>query len=154
MSSCIPSFLSPGAVILDLRAATKPSLLHALSERASQPSGLPAETIFAELSKRESLGSTGMGDGIAIPHATYARLHRTFGLAARVKPAVDFDAIDGKPVDLVFLLLTPASSEKTHLNALAAISRRLRNRDVTEKLRAIAGPDGFYRLLIGEGAAA
>jgi nitrogen PTS system EIIA component len=150
MASCISDFLLPSAVILDLRAATKQSLLHALSEQASGFTKLPAETIFAELNKRESLGSTGMGDGIALPHATYAGLNQTFGLVARMKPPVDFEAIDGKPVDLVFLLLTPMSAEKTHLNALAAVSRRLRNREVTEKLRTITDAAAFYTLLAGE----
>jgi PTS system nitrogen regulatory IIA component len=150
MASCIFDFLSPSAVILDLRVPTKQSLLHALSEEASRFAKLTPEAIFAELNRRESLGSTGMGDGIAIPHATYTGLSKTFGLVARAKPAVDFDAIDGKPVDLVFLLLTPASGEKTHLNALAAISRRLRTREVTEKLRTAADAAAFYNVLIGE----
>jgi nitrogen PTS system EIIA component len=150
MASCIVDFLSPRAVILDLRATTKQSLLHALSEQASGFTKLSPETIFAELNKRESLGSTGMGDGVAIPHATYTGLSQTFGLVARLKPAVDFEAIDGKPVDLVFLLLTPAAAEKTHLNALAAISRRLRNREVTEKLRTTTDATAFYNLIVGE----
>jgi len=150
MASSIINFLSPNAVILDLRAANKQSLLHALSEQASASTKLPAETIFAELSKRENLGSTGMGEGVAIPHATYSGLSTTFGLVARVKPPVDFEAIDGKPVDLVFLLLTPASGEKTHLNALAAISRRLRNREITEKLRTSADAAAFYNLMVDE----
>jgi nitrogen PTS system EIIA component len=150
MASSIVDFLSPNAVVLDLRAANKQSLLHALSEQASASTRLPSETIFAELNKRESLGSTGMGDGVAIPHATYSGLSQTFGLVARVKPPVDFEAIDGKPVDLVFLLMTPASGEKTHLNALAALSRRLRNRDVTGKLRTSADAVAFYNLMIDE----
>jgi PTS system nitrogen regulatory IIA component len=150
MASAIVSFLSPRAVVLDIRATSKLALLHALSQHASEFTGFPAEAILAEINKRESLGSTGMGDGVALPHAKYEGLGQTFGLAARVKPAVDFDAIDGKPVDLVFLLLTPAASEKTHLNALAAISRRLRNREVREKLRAARDPEAFYGLLISD----
>ena len=110
MSIGISSFLSPSAVVLDLRATDKTSLLHELSRRAVGIARLPRETVFAELDKRERLGSTGIGDGIAIPHAKYAGLTETIGLVARLKPALDFDAVDGRPVDLVFLLLAPASS--------------------------------------------
>ncbi|HVX34721.1 MAG TPA: PTS sugar transporter subunit IIA [Hyphomicrobium sp.] len=149
MASCIIDFLSPRAVMLDVRVPTKLALLRTLSERASAATGLPAETIFAELNKRESLGSTGMGDGIALPHAAYADLKQTFGLVARLKPPVEFEAIDSKPVDLAFLLLTPAGAEKTHLNALAAVSRRLRNRDVAEKLRMVNNENAFYDVLRG-----
>lgn len=149
MTSCIIDFLSPRAVMLDVRAPTKLALLHILSDRASTATGLPAATIFSELNKRESLGSTGMGGGIALPHAAYADLKQTFGLVARLKPPVEFEAIDGKPVDLAFLLLTPAAGEKTHLNALAAVSRRLRNRDVVERLRTASDEGAFYDALRG-----
>lgn len=149
MASCIVSFLMPRAVMLDIRASSKLALLHTLSERASEFTGLPPETIFTELNKRESLGSTGMGGGVAIPHAAYPGLKQTFGLAARIRPAIDFEAIDDKPVDLVFLLLTPASAEKAHLNALAAVSRRLRTREVAEKLRTAPDAAAFYDLLRG-----
>jgi PTS system nitrogen regulatory IIA component len=147
MASGISSFLSPCEVLLDIRAASKVSLLHELSERSADLTGLSPEYIFAELSKRENLGSTGMGDGVAIPHATYAGLKEPFGIAARIKPAIDFESIDSKPVDLVFLLLTPALSEKTHLNALAAVSRKLRNGDVTARLRAAVDRETFYGAL-------
>lgn len=147
MASGITSFLSPSEVLLDIRAASKLSLLRELAERGAELTGLYPELIFAELSKRENLGSTGLGDGVAIPHATYTGLEEPFGIAARVKPAIDFESIDGKPVDLVFLLLTPASAEKTHLNALAAVSRKLRNRDVTMRLRAAVDRETFYGAL-------
>ena len=150
MSIGISSFLSPSAVVLDLRATDKTSLLHELSRRAAGIARLPTETVFAELDKRERLGSTGIGDGIAIPHAKYAGLTETIGLVARLKPALEFDAVDGRPVDLVFLLLAPASSDKMHLNALAAVSRRLRNRDVIAKLRASPDAASFYSLLTSE----
>src|SRR5271168_3890040 len=150
MAIGISSFLTPRAVILDLRATDKTSLLHELSRRAAEIARLPAETVFAELDKRERLGSTGIGDGIAIPHAKYLGLSETIGLVARLKPALDFDAVDGRPVDLVFLLLAPASSDKMHLNALAAVSRRLRNREVIAKLRASPDAASFYLLLTSE----
>jgi PTS system nitrogen regulatory IIA component len=150
MSIGISSFLSPSAVVLDLRTTDKTSLLHELSRRAAEIARLPAETIFAELDKRERLGSTGIGDGIAIPHAKYLGLTETIGLATRLKPALDFDAVDGRPVDLVFLLLAPASSDKMHLNALAAVSRRLRNREAIAKLRASPDAASFYSMLTSE----
>ena len=105
---------------------------------------MTTDVIVAELMKREQLGSTGMGGGVAIPHARYIGLKSRFGLVARLKPAVDFDAIDGMPVDLVFVLLVPSVAEGDHLNMLAAVSRRMRSREVTQKLRSIQDPDTFY----------
>jgi PTS system nitrogen regulatory IIA component len=145
MTISISNFLSPNDVFLDLRAPDKTTLLQDLAQRAAKSAGLAPETIFAELQKREQLGSTGMGGGVAIPHARYQELKKPFGIFARFKPAVDFEAIDNKPVDLVFLLLVPAAAEGEHLNMLAAVSRRMRSREVTDKLRSIRDVKVFYR---------
>lgn len=150
MTTKISSFLSPADVFLDVRAPNKISLLHELAARASPSTGLTSDVIVAELMKREQLGSTGMGGGVAIPHARYIGLKKPFGLVARLKPAVDFDAIDNLPVDLVFVLLVPAAAEGDHLNLLAAVSRRMRSREVTQKLRSLQDPDIFYRLITAE----
>jgi len=150
MSISISSFLSPSDVFLDVREPDKNSVLRDLARRAAPSVGLSSDAILAELLKREQLGSTGMGGGVAIPHARYAGLKKPFGLVARLKPAVDFEAIDGMPVDLVFVLLVPSAAEGDHLNVLAAVSRRMRSREVTQKLRFIQDKDIFYKLLTAE----
>ncbi len=150
MTTTISSFLSPSDVLLDVRAPDKLSLLRDLARRAEPSAGLSGDDIVTELMKREQLGSTGMGGGVAIPHARYLGLKKPFGLVARLKPAVDFEAIDNLPVDLVFVLLVPAAAEGDHLNMLAAVSRRMRSREVTQKLRVIQDPDVFYRLITAE----
>lgn len=150
MTTKISSFLAPNDVLLDIRAPDKISLLHDLATRASLSAGLPSDVILTELLKREQLGSTGMGGGVAIPHARYIGLKKPFGLVARLKPAVDFDAIDNHPVDLVFLLLVPSAADGDHLNMLAAVSRRMRSREITQKLRSLQDPEIFYRLITAE----
>jgi len=150
MTINISSFLSPNDVFLDVRAPDKLSLLRDLARRAAPSTDLSSDVIVTELMKREQLGSTGMGGGVAIPHARYIGLKKAFGLVARLKPAVDFEAIDNLPVDLVFVLLVPAAAEGDHLNVLAAVSRRMRSREVTQKLRVIQDPNIFYRLITAE----
>src|SRR5690349_3512528 len=148
MPTSISSFLSPSDVFLDVGEPDKISLLSDLARRAAPSVGLSSDVIVTELMKRERLGSTGMGSGVAIPHARYIGLKKPFGLVARLKPPVDFEAIDNMPVDLVFLLLVPAAAEGDHLNMLAAVSRRMRSREVTQKLRSLKDKDIFYKLLI------
>jgi len=150
MTTSISSFLSPSDVLLDVRSPDKLLLLRDLARHAAPSTGLSSDVIVTELMKREQLGSTGMGGGVAIPHARYPGLKKPFGLVARLKPAVDFEAIDNLPVDLVFVLLVPAAAEGDHLNILAAVSRRMRSREVTQKLRVIQDPNIFYRLIAAE----
>jgi PTS system nitrogen regulatory IIA component len=94
--------------------------------------------------KREELGSTGVGGGVAIPHARLPELHQVFGLSARLKKPIDFDAIDQRPVDIVFLLLTPAAEQGDHLNALAAVARKLREPERLKELRASENDAALY----------
>lgn len=143
----INSFLLPGNVLVDVRTSDKVALLHELSQKAAAGTRIPAETIFNELSKREELGSTGIGEGVAIPHARLPGITKPFALAARLKPPINFDSIDSRPVDLVFLLLVPITSNKDHLNALATMSRKLRDRAIVEQLRASLDADTFYEAL-------
>ncbi len=107
----IKDFLAPANVIVDMRATDKEQLLRELSQRAAAALGLDAGPVTAEILKREELGSTGMGEGIAIPHARIPNLEKPFGILARLKKVIDFAAIDEKPVDLVFLLLLPDAAE-------------------------------------------
>jgi len=145
----IKEFLSRDDVLVELRASDKDALLRDLAERAAALAGIDAETVATEIDKREQLGSTGMGGGIAIPHARLAGVAKPVGVLAKLRRAIDFAAIDGKPVDLVFLLLLPAASQGEQLTALAAVARRLRDPMTAESLRRAADPAEVYRLIAG-----
>jgi nitrogen PTS system EIIA component len=136
----VKDFLAPADALIELRAADKAELLHALSRRAAASLQLDGDHVAHCLVQREELGSTGMGGGIAIPHARIDDVARPFGIVARLRKAIDFDAIDGQPVDLVFLLLLPKSPGGDQLNALASVARRLRDPDAVLALRR--APDG------------
>ena len=148
----IKSFLSPANVLLDVSASDKARLLQMLSERAASALNLPADRIFHHLAAREELGSTGTGAGIAIPHARVEGVKKPFGILARLKKPMDFSSIDGKPVDLVFLLLLPTTSAGEQLNALASVARRLRNPERLRGLRdAIHCSDLFHAFIAESG---
>jgi nitrogen PTS system EIIA component len=135
----IKAFLSPTDTFVDVRASDNTHLLQELSRRAAATLNLAAEQISAEILKREELGSTGTGGGVAIPHARIQGLNESFGILARLKKPIDFDAIDSKPVDLVFLLLLPASPVSEQLNALASVARKLRDPASLHSLRSADG---------------
>jgi PTS system nitrogen regulatory IIA component len=141
----IKDFLSPSDVVTDLRASNKTSVLQELARRAAAVLKMPADIISAELLKREQLGSTGMGDGIAIPHARVMGVKSQFGMLARLKEPVDFEAVDGQPVDLVFLLLGPASPQGEQLNVLACVARKLRDPATVQELRSAKDSQALYR---------
>ncbi len=143
----ITDLLAPEAVIPHMKAQSKKQLLQDLSQRMAQLSGLPERRIAETLIERERLGSTGMGQGIAIPHGRLAGLDRIVGLFARLESPIEYEAVDGQPVDLVFLLLAPENAGADHLKALARVSRLLRNQAVCEKLRAATKPEVMYALL-------
>jgi PTS system nitrogen regulatory IIA component len=132
----ISDFLAPADVVIDMRATDKDQLLRELSQRAAESLGLDAGLVTAEILKREQLGSTGMGEGMAIPHARIPKLDKPFGILVRLKKAIDFAAIDEKPVDLVFLLLLPSATEGDQLNALASVARMLRSPVTSSAIRA------------------
>jgi PTS system nitrogen regulatory IIA component len=146
--------LTPGAVIARLHATSKKQLLQELSKAAADVFGGEAREIFDILIERERLGSTGVGSGLAIPHGKLDRLDRLHGMFVRLDKPVDFDAIDDRPVDLVFLLLAPEGAGADHLKALARISRIMRDADLCNKLRGSDSPDAIYALLIEAGVAA
>ena len=149
----IATLLSPDRVVLGLRVAGKAALLAELARRIAPAAGLEPAEIATALAAREQLGSTGLGRGFALPHARLAGLSGFVGLFARLAAPVAFEAVDGAPVDLVFLLLTPADAGGGHLAALAAISRRLREEPVAAGLRAASSPQDAYRLLAQPGPA-
>lgn len=147
----IEQLLRPDSVIAHLRATSKKQALQDLAKRAAEITGLHERAIFDVLLERERLGSTGVGNGIAIPHGKIAGLDRLYGLFARADQSIDFDAIDEQPVDLIFLLLAPEGAGADHLKALARISRLLREGHAVDKLRASRDAAAIYAVLT-EGA--
>jgi len=143
----LDKFLTQDAVIPALRVNGKKQALQELSERAAAASGLPAREIFDAILQRERLGPTGVGDGIAIPHGKLAHCERICGVFARLERAIDFEALDGLPVDLIFLLIAPETAGADHLKALAAIARALRNPGIAAQLRGARDAATIYSLL-------
>ena len=143
----ITDLISPNAVIPNLRATSKKQALQDLARRAAEIVGLHERAIFDVLLERERLGTTGVGNGIAIPHGKLASLDKLYGLFARLEKPIHFESIDEQPVDLIFLLLAPESAGADHLKALARVSRLLRDKGVCEKLRGTDNADALYALL-------
>jgi PTS system nitrogen regulatory IIA component len=143
----IGDFLSPNDAIPDIRARDKTLLLKELCARAAAALKLDAGSIAGEIFKREELGSTGVGSGVAIPHARVQGLKTPFGILARLQRPMDFNAIDGKPVDIVFLLLLPAAPAGEQLNALASVARRLRDPDAVRALRGASNRAALHRAM-------
>jgi len=146
----IANFLSADDVVPEFAASDKQKLLLELSRRAGAKLGISADRIFAELNKREQLGSTGMGDGVAIPHARYHEINKPFGMFVHLKKPIAFDAVDGKPVDIVFLLLLPDASAGEQLGALASIARKLRDSTKAAALRSARDGAVIYQALTAE----
>jgi len=143
----LSDLLSADSILGTLSATNRKQALQVMSEAAAAKLGLDSRIIFDAVMERERLGSTGVGDGVAIPHARLEGLDHVFGLFARLKHPIDFDAIDGRPVDLIFLLLAPATSSAEHLKALARISRVFRREDFRSHLRATDSRDGMFAIL-------
>lgn len=131
----IEDFLSPSEVMLDVRAPDKVRLLRELARHAADKLGVASDAVTAALLKREELGSTGTGGGIAIPHARLDGVKKPFGMLVRLARAIDFDAIDGRPVDIVCLLLLPTHAQGEQLNALACAARALRDPETVREVR-------------------
>jgi PTS system nitrogen regulatory IIA component len=140
----IKDFLSPTDTHVDVRASDKSRLLQELARRAASSLNLPAEQIPGEILKREELGSTGTGGGVAIPHARIQGLNRSFGILVRLSKPIDFEAIDGRPVDLVFLLLLPANPVGEALKALASVARKFRDPASLRDLRSASDAASLY----------
>jgi PTS system nitrogen regulatory IIA component len=143
----LTDFLTPETVLAHVVAANKKVLFQQLGQVAASEHGLDAKAVFDRLTEREKLGSTGFGGGIAIPHAKLEGLDCVVGVFAQLAQPIDFVAVDDLPVDLVFLLLSPTGAGAEHLKALAAVSRRLRDRAFTAKLRGAASTDALLALL-------
>jgi PTS system nitrogen regulatory IIA component len=145
----LSQFLDFEAVRADLAVNNKRQLLNQLAQVAGQRLSLDPALIADSIAERERLGSTGFGGGVAIPHGKLAGLDRIYALVARLSTPVDYKAIDGGKVDLVFLLLSPPDAGAEHLKALAAVSRIVRNAGIVEKLRGARSRDALAAVLLG-----
>jgi nitrogen PTS system EIIA component len=139
--------VAPQAIIPALKVNNKKQALQEIAARAAELTGRPEREILDVLMQRERLGSTAIGNGIAIPHGKLPKLPRLFGLFARLDRPIDFEALDGQPVDLIFLLLAPENAGADHLKALARIARLLRDADVTRLLRDSSDREALYAVL-------
>lgn len=140
-------FLDPQAVLPALRVSGKKQVLQELASHAATLTAMPESAIFEALLQRERLGSTGIGEGIAIPHGKLAGLDRIFGLVARLEKPIDFEALDGQPVDVLFLLLAPEGAGADHLKALARVARVLREPGLIERVRATRDATALYAIM-------
>ncbi|KFG68074.1 PTS IIA-like nitrogen regulatory protein PtsN [Microvirga sp. BSC39] len=140
-------FLDPQAVLPALRVSGKKQALQELASQAARLTGLSETAIYESLLQRERLGSTGIGEGIAIPHGKLPGLTRIFGLVARLDKPVNFEALDSQPVDVMFLLLAPEGAGADHLKALARVARVLREPGLIERVRATRDPEALYAIM-------
>ena len=145
----LADFLDFDAIKTSVPGGNKRSLLQQLTNLAAGRVGLDAGAILASVVEREQLGSTGFGQGVAIPHGKIDGLKQIYGLFARLAEPLDYKAIDGRPVDLVFMLLSPPDSGAEHLKALASISRVTRNSATLEKMRGARSRDALVAVLMG-----
>ncbi len=145
----LTDLLIPEAVLADVPVAGKKKLFTHLGQAAHDAWGLDARMVTDRIAERERLGTTGFGSGVAIPHGRIDGIDRVRGLFVRLSQPVDFDAIDDAPVDLVFMLMSPADAGADHLKALARVSRAMRDRGFADKLRGAGSGDALYALLAG-----
>lgn len=143
----ISELVSPTTVAVRSGVSTKRQLMNLLAELAAPTLGAPEKVLFDSLMEREALGSTGLSGGAAVPHARSSAISKVAGVFVRLEQPLEFDALDDRPVDLVFALFAPADSGAEHLRALAAVSRLLRRAEVREQLRRAKTPDALYALL-------
>jgi len=143
----LTDLVAPSAIVPALKVNNKKQVLQELSARAAELTGQSERAIFEILLQREKLGSTAVGNGVAIPHGKLSKLGRLFGLFARLERPIDFEALDGQPVDLVFLLLAPEAAGADHLKALARVARLLRDPEIARKLRESRDTDALYAVL-------
>lgn len=143
----LAELIAPSNIIFGVRASNKEQLLRELAARAATLLHLEPIVIFEALQAREQLGSTGLGDGFALPHARIEGLEKFFGMFVRLNRPLPFDSVDDKPVDLVFLLLIPMTAQSEHLAALATICRHMRDKEFATKLRKAASASALCALL-------
>ena len=150
----LTDLVAPNAIIPALKVNGKKQAIQELSARAAKLTGQSERVIFETLMQREKLGSTGVGNGIAIPHGKLPKLEKLTGFFARLDRPIDFESLDGQPVDLIFLLLAPEGAGADHLKALARVARLLREADVVAKLRETRDAEALYAVLAMPSASA
>ena len=143
----LTDLVAPAAIIPALKVNGKKQALQELSARAAELTGQNEKAIFEILLQREKLGSTGVGNGVEIPHGKLPKLGRLFGLFARLERPIDFESLDSQPVDLIFLLLAPEAAGADHLKALARVARLLRDPEIARKLRDSRDADALFAVL-------
>ncbi len=143
----LTDLVAPAAIVPALKVNNKKQAIQELAARAAKLTGQNERTILEILLQREKLGSTAVGNGVAIPHGKLPKLTSVFGLFARLERAIDFEALDGQPVDLLFLLLAPEAAGADHLKALARVARLLRDPEIARKLRESRDADAIYAVL-------
>jgi PTS system nitrogen regulatory IIA component len=144
----LSELVAPQAVIASLKVGSKKQALQELAAKASDITGRPEREIFDVLMQREKLGSTALGAGIAIPHGKLPKLDRIYGVFARLERPIDFEALDGQPVDLVFVLLAPESAGADHLKALSRIARLLRDPQLANQLRDASDAEAIHTAIV------
>ena len=145
----LADFVDFEAIKTSLPGGNKRSLLQQLAALAGHRLGMDLAEILASLTEREQLGTTGFGQGVAIPHGKVEGLTKIYGFFARLSEPIDYKAIDNRPVDIVFLLLSPPNAGADHLKALAAISRATRQHSTLDKIRGARSRDALAAVLIG-----
>ncbi len=145
----LSEIFAPNAVLTGLEAKSKSHVLRALAEAAARDNGLDQQQVFEALHERERLGSTAIGDGVAIPHAKIPGVDRPIGWIACLKEEIPFDAIDDKPVDLVVMLLAPENAGADHLRVLAQLSRIARDHHRCATLRGCSSAKALWEALTG-----
>lgn len=143
----LSDLIDVSAIMPNLKANSKKQLLQLMAERAAAVTGLPEREVFDTILQRERLGSTGVGNGIAIPHGKLPGVDKIVGVFARLENPVDFESLDDQPVDLVFLLLAPEGAGADHLKALSRIARVLRDGDTVRKIRGTGDAAAIYTFL-------
>ncbi|MGE3248398.1 MAG: PTS sugar transporter subunit IIA [Beijerinckiaceae bacterium] len=148
----LDSLLAADAILPSLKANTRKQALAEVAALAARVSGLKEREIFDNLWQRECLGSTGVGEGIALPHAKMGKAGRMFGVFARLERPIEYDSLDGVPVDLVFALIAPETAGADHLQALAQVARTFRDDSLVAALRATRDSAGLFTLLTSPSA--
>ena len=144
----VQELLAPEAVKLDLRVSNKKQAFRALAKIACSITGVEEQLICDTLIQRERLATTGVGEGVAIPHAKLDGFNKLCAVFARLKTPINYDSVDDEHVDLIFMLVGPLSSEHLHLKTLAKVARLLRSASMCEKLRGSTSADAMYALLV------
>jgi PTS system nitrogen regulatory IIA component len=143
----LADILSEESVLVCTDIASKRDVLVKLADKVAAVTGQPAADVFEALNDRESLGSTGLGNGIAIPHGKFAPLKGVLAVFMKLETPVDFEAVDDQPVDIIMMLLAPMGAGADHLKALARVARILRTDSVADALRHTSDPARLYAIL-------